>query len=71
MFCESVKGQWLTLDVDGHCGLLAVRCCFVGCSAGDPLPTLDVGRRDVQRANRALSVTVTQQRLPTNTPDKD
>lgn len=57
----------LTLDVDGDRGFLAVGCCFVGGSAGDALAALDVGRRDVERADRALSVAVTQQRLPTNT----
>lgn len=53
----------LTLDVDGDGGLLAAGRRFVGRSTGDALAALDVGCRDVQRADRALSVTVTQQRL--------
>lgn len=57
----------LTLDVDGDRGLLAVWSCFVGRSAGDALAALDVGGRDVQRADGALSVAVAQQRLQTNT----
>lgn len=66
--CEVRK---LTLDVDGDCGLFAVRCCFVGCSAGDTLATLDVRCWGVERADRALSVTITQQCLPNKTTSED
>lgn len=57
----------LTLDVDGDCGFFAGGSCFVGRSAGDVLAAFDVGGRDVQRADGALPVAITQQRLPTNT----
>lgn len=57
----------LTLDVDGNRGLLAVGRCFVGSTAGDLLAVLDVRGRDVERADRAFSSTVTQQCLRENT----
>lgn len=53
----------LTLDVDGDRGLLAVGRRFVGGAAGDLLSALDVGRGDVERAHRAFSSSISQQRL--------
>lgn len=57
----------LTLDVDGDRGLLAVRRRFVGSTAGDLLAALDVRRGDVERADRAFSSAISQQRLRENT----
>lgn len=64
---QCVSNVRLTLDVDGDRGLFAVGRGFVGRPAGDALAALDVGRRDVEGADGALSVAVTQQRLRTNT----
>lgn len=56
----------LTLDVDGHAGLLAVGHGLVGGLADDLLTRLDVGGRQVERAHRALPPAVPQQRLQEN-----
>lgn len=57
----------LTLDVDGDRGLLAVGRRFVGGTAGDPLAALYVRGGDVERAHRAFSSAISQQRLHENT----
>lgn len=56
----------LTLDVDGHAGLLAVGHGLVGRLADDLLTRLDVGGRQVERAHRALPPAVPQERLQEN-----
>lgn len=53
----------LTLDVDGHAGLLAVGHGLVGGLADDLLTRLDVGGREVERAHRALPPAIAQERL--------
>lgn len=53
----------LTLDVDGDAGLLAIGDGLVGGLADDLLARLDVGRRQVERAHRALPPAVAEQRL--------
>ena len=58
-------GVGLTLDVDGHRGVLPVGRRLVGGPAGDELTRLDVAGRQVQRAHRALSAAVPQQGLRT------
>lgn len=63
---QSVEDS-LTLDVDGDRGLFAVGRRFVGGTAGDPLAALDVRGGDVERAHRAFSSAISQQRLHENT----
>lgn len=60
---REAQRRTLTLNIDGDCGLLAVGRCFVGGAAGDLLSALDVGRSDVERAHRAFSSPISQQRL--------
>lgn len=53
----------LTLDVDGHAGLLAIGHGLVGGLADDLLTRLDVGGRQVERTYRALPPAVPQECL--------
>lgn len=61
----------LTLDVNGDRSLLPAGNGFVGGTAHDALPVLDVGGGDEQRAHDALPLAVTEEGLEGGNRDEE